>query len=84
MAELALSNDQTLDRLATLSSLIGDSETALAALYAERLGLYRHGQASTPKLTLARMAAAAGVTEVAVSVAISKARAKEAPDAGQA
>ena len=67
-----------LARLTEVGQLIEQGERVLEGYYQERLALYQAGKGSEPRITLSRMAAAAGVSEVAVSVALSKAKAKAA------
>lgn len=72
----ALTDEEILAELVTLADTITRHEEFLDGFYARRLHLYQMGQAEDrdPKISQMRLAAAAGVSDVAVSVALTKAR----------
>ena len=68
--------DKVLADLAELAPRITELERQLHAAYDERLALYLAGRAAEPPATQHQLAGAAGVTGVAVSKALTKARAR--------
>lgn len=78
--ELPTTEAELLEDLALVAQALDEVKAMQTALYARRLALYQAGQAREPAVTQKALAGAAGVTDISVGVALSKARGKT--DAG--